>query len=80
MLDGHKTSVSLEDEFWTSLKEIASSRQLTVADLVAAIDRDRNNGNLSSELRLYVLAHYRGRQQPIETPAAEATRLTSGES
>ncbi|MCX7319460.1 MAG: ribbon-helix-helix domain-containing protein, partial [Hyphomicrobiales bacterium] len=71
ILTGHKTSVSLEDEFWTGLKEIASSRQMTVADLVAAIDRDRKTGNLSSALRLYVLAYYRGVQQSIQDSAAD---------
>jgi predicted DNA-binding ribbon-helix-helix protein len=71
ILTGHKTSVSLEDEFWTGLKEIASSRQMTVADLVAAIDRDRKTGNLSSALRLYVLAHYRSKQRSLGDPVAD---------
>lgn len=71
VLTGHKTSVSLEDEFWTGLKEIASSRQMTVADLVAAIDRDRKTGNLSSALRLYVLAHYRSKQRSLGDPVAD---------
>ncbi|RYH68000.1 MAG: aryl-sulfate sulfotransferase [Alcaligenaceae bacterium] len=71
ILTGHKTSVSLEDEFWTGLKEIASSRQMTVADLVAAIDRDRKTGNLSSALRLYVLAHYRSKQRSFGDPVAD---------
>ena len=79
VLTGHKTSVSLEDEFWTGLKEIASSRQMTVADLVAAIDRDRKTGNLSSALRLYLLAYYRGAQQSIQDSAADVSRLASGE-
>lgn len=71
VLDGHKTSVSLEEEFWTGLKEIASSRQKNVAELVFAIDRDRTTGNLSSTLRLYVLAYYRAAQQSIQDPAAD---------
>jgi predicted DNA-binding ribbon-helix-helix protein len=79
VLDGHKTSVSLEEAFWTGLKEIASSREITVTDLVEAIDRDRKTGNLSSELRLYVLAHYRSKQLIFDDPAADAFRLTSGE-
>ena len=71
VLDGHKTSVSLEEEFWTGLKEIASSRKITVTDLVAAIDRDRKTGNLSSALRLYVLAHYRSKQRSLGDPVAD---------
>lgn len=65
VLNGHKTSVSLEEAFWTGLKEIAFSRRQTVADLVSAIDRERKTGNLSSALRLYVLAYYSGAQQSI---------------
>ena len=43
---GHKTSVSLEDAFWNSLKEIGGERHMTLSDLVAAIDSQRQHGNL----------------------------------
>jgi predicted DNA-binding ribbon-helix-helix protein len=56
---GHKTSISLEDEFWKSLKEIAGERGMTVAALVAAIDGNREHANLSSAIRLFVLGVYR---------------------
>ncbi len=56
---GHKTSVSLEEAFWTGLKEIATERDLTLSELVATIDTGRHNGNLSSAIRLFVLDHYR---------------------
>jgi predicted DNA-binding ribbon-helix-helix protein len=56
---GHKTSVSLEDAFWNGLKEIAGRRHMTLSDLVAAIDSQRQQGNLSSALRLFVLDFYR---------------------
>jgi predicted DNA-binding ribbon-helix-helix protein len=59
---GHKTSVSLEDEFWDSLKEIAAERGMAVPELVAAIDADREHGNLSSAIRLFVLGVYRDRR------------------
>jgi predicted DNA-binding ribbon-helix-helix protein len=59
VIAGHKTSVSLEDAFWKALKEIAGGRKLTLSDLVAAIDTDRHQGNLSSAIRLFVLDHYR---------------------
>ena len=55
MIDHHKTSVSLEDGFWTSLKEIARERNQTLSHLVAAIDADRQHGDLSSAIRLFVL-------------------------
>jgi predicted DNA-binding ribbon-helix-helix protein len=58
VIAGHKTSVSLEDAFWKSLKDIAIARQITLSDLVASIDADRRHGNLSSAIRLFVLGHY----------------------
>lgn len=70
VIAGHKTSVSLEDAFWRSLKEIAGSRSVTLSDLVASIDTDRRQGNLSSAIRLFVLDHYRS--QLAEEPRGSA--------
>ena len=64
VIAGHKTSVSLEDAFWTGLKEIAKGREMTLSDLVASIDIDRHRGNLSSTIRLLVLDHYRSMAAP----------------
>ncbi|WP_246252193.1 ribbon-helix-helix domain-containing protein [Ancylobacter pratisalsi] len=60
VIAGHKTSVSLEDQFWDALKEIAANRRSTLSEIVASIDSGRNQGNLSSAIRLYVLSHFRG--------------------
>ena len=60
-LAGHKTSVSLEDEFWHALKKIAGDRHVTLSDLVGGIDAQRQHSNLSSTLRLFVLEYYRGK-------------------
>lgn len=59
VIAGHKTSVSIEDAFWSALKDIAARRATTVAELVAAIDADRRQGNLSSAVRLFVLDYFR---------------------
>lgn len=59
VIASHKTSVSLEDAFWTGLKDIATGRSMTLSELVAAIDSERRHGNLSSAIRLFVLDHYR---------------------
>jgi predicted DNA-binding ribbon-helix-helix protein len=59
ILAGHKTSISLEEAFWKSLKEIASQRDSTLSALVAAIDVGRHHSNLSSAIRLFVLNYYR---------------------
>jgi predicted DNA-binding ribbon-helix-helix protein len=56
---GHKTSVSLEDDFWAVLKEIASESRATLSELVGKIDAEREHGNLSSAIRLFVLRSYR---------------------
>jgi predicted DNA-binding ribbon-helix-helix protein len=67
ILAGHKTSVSLEDEFWGGLKEIAGKRLMTLSTLVDTIDAQRQQGsNLSSALRLFVLNHYRARVCDME--------------
>jgi len=58
VLDGHKTSVSLENEFWSSLKDIAKRRNMTMAKLIMEIDGSRDGANLSSALRVHVLNHY----------------------
>ena len=62
VIAGHKTSVSLEDAFWSALKEIATGRRITLSDLVGAIDAQRQHGNLSSAIRLFVLDHYQARR------------------
>jgi predicted DNA-binding ribbon-helix-helix protein len=61
VIAGHKTSISLEDAFWRSLKDIASERGTTLSDLVASVDSGRREGNLSSALRLFVLDHFQAR-------------------
>ena len=77
VIAGQKTSVSLEDAFWVALKEIAASRQMNLSELVTSIDLERQQGNLSSCLRLFVLDFYVSRlraheEPPEEGPVAEA--------
>jgi predicted DNA-binding ribbon-helix-helix protein len=61
IVGGHKTSVSLEEAFWSGMKDIAGQRGNTLSDLVSEIDGNRQQGNLSSAIRLFVLAHFKGR-------------------
>ncbi len=57
---GHRTSVSLEGEFWDALNEIAMEKKRPLARMIDEIDkREGRDQNLSSALRLYVLAYYR---------------------
>ena len=59
VVGGHKTSISLEDEFWSGLKEIAQAQGASLAQTVTEIDTTRRHGNLSSAIRLFVLGHIR---------------------
>jgi predicted DNA-binding ribbon-helix-helix protein len=56
---GHRTSVSLEAPFWEALREIAQARGASVQQLVGAIDAGRGGQNLSSAIRVFVLAAVR---------------------
>ena len=76
VIAGHKTSVSLEDAFWKALKEIAGGRHMTLSDIVAMIDTERQHGNLSSAIRLFVLDFYRN-LHPEQTPPPEAIETTA---
>ena len=58
VIGGHKTSVSLEDAFWSDLKNIAQTKHETLSKLVKTIDETRSQGNLSSAIRLYVLEYF----------------------
>jgi len=57
IIDGHKTSVSLEDDFWKALKDIARGRGEPLSHLIASIDASRQFDNLSSALRVFVLQY-----------------------
>ena len=58
LIAGHKTSISLEQSFWTALKTIADERGRLISELVGEIACGRTTNNLSSEVRVFVLTHY----------------------
>jgi len=64
VIGGHKTSVSLEEPFWIALKQIAHAQHVTLSALVAQIDDTREQSNLSSAIRVFVLRHSRLAQRP----------------
>ena len=74
----HKTSVSLEDDFWNLLKEIAKERDQTVADLVSEIDKDREHANLSSAIRLFVLGYARDQAEASPPRRAQTAKRLNG--
>lgn len=66
LIAGHPTSLSLEAEFWSALREIARRRGQSLNQLVAGVDAKRR-GNLSSALRVFVLDCYRSGELPRES-------------
>ena len=79
---GHKTSVSLEEAFWNGLKEISGLRDMTLSELVDEINGNRQQGNLSSAIRLFVLNHFKSRvadtaseSRPIRTISQKSSPL-----
>jgi predicted DNA-binding ribbon-helix-helix protein len=69
VIGNHKTSISLEDEFWEGLKYVARLRQISLSDLLVVIEGDREQGNLSSAIRLFVLDYYQSRLSASATDA-----------
>ncbi|MEP0941810.1 MAG: ribbon-helix-helix domain-containing protein [Rhizobiaceae bacterium] len=66
---GHRTSFSLEDDFWNELKIIAKVRKISLAQLVTQVDLRRDEEeNLSSALRLFVLRELKSKLANIGTP------------
>ena len=70
--NGHRTSVSLEKEFWDGLREIAASKKTPLTELVNQIDKRRDGINFSSAIRVFVFNHLR-----VNSPAAAARKGTS---
>jgi predicted DNA-binding ribbon-helix-helix protein len=59
-LNGKKTSISLEGQFWIGLREIARAENIPLYSLIERIETDRTSRNRSSSIRLFVLGHFRG--------------------
>jgi predicted DNA-binding ribbon-helix-helix protein len=77
---GRRTGVGVEDAFWNGLKEIARGRDITLSDLVAAINFERKHRNLSSAVRLFVLDHYRRQvAAKFRPPAKQRKRVVQKE-
>jgi predicted DNA-binding ribbon-helix-helix protein len=75
-LASHKTSVSLEDDFWNALKKIAGDRHVRLSELIGSIKAQQQHGNLSSALRLFVLEYYRSKA--AEKPGDERAMAARG--
>jgi predicted DNA-binding ribbon-helix-helix protein len=69
VIGSHKTSISLEDNFWACLRQIARERATTASELIGMVDSTRNGGNLSSTVRVFVLDHYRNNVASTALPS-----------
>ena len=58
-VNGHNTSVFIENEFWDELKKICLIRSVTADELISEIDKEKKTTNLSRAIRLYILNHLR---------------------
>lgn len=74
LLGGHATSVSVEDEYWAELKRMAAEAGTSVGDLIGRIDRERGGSNLSSALRLAVLADLKAKLAGGTAPLSASLR------
>jgi predicted DNA-binding ribbon-helix-helix protein len=74
--NGHKSSISLEDQFWDALREIADHEHMAISALVATIDHGRTTNNLSSAIRVFVLDHFRRSDRAKPETAAAAKDLS----
>ena len=70
-IQGHKTSISLEDDFWNALHEIADGQQRPISHLINHIAEGREGQNLSSAVRVYVLRHYQALAEVPQAPKSE---------
>ena len=61
---GHRTSIALEEEFWSALEEEARKDNLSLAALIAKVDAARAGNNLASALRVHVLTRELGKSRP----------------
>jgi predicted DNA-binding ribbon-helix-helix protein len=77
--NGQKTSVSLEDEFWEGLREIASAQKAKLSTVVRQIDQGRQGNNLSSAIRVFVFNQLRGQASAGEFAAATQQAVESAD-
>lgn len=64
-IKGHRTSISLEAEFWIALKDAAAEDNIALAGLISTIDKERGSSGLSSAVRIWLLHRYQARAKPL---------------
>jgi predicted DNA-binding ribbon-helix-helix protein len=77
VIRGHKTSVSLEEPFWSEIKQIAERKKVSVTEVVEQIDNERNFANLSGAIRLFVLDDLNSRVGVDQPSSADGQAASS---
>jgi predicted DNA-binding ribbon-helix-helix protein len=78
IINGHKTSVSLEEAFWIDLKQIARAQGITVSELVAKVHQTSQHGSLSSAIRVFILEYHLVIRTAKAAVAVAAQALSGG--
>jgi predicted DNA-binding ribbon-helix-helix protein len=60
-VNGHDTSVFIEEEFWLELKHISKLKKKSISVLISGVDKNKKTQNLSSAIRLYILNHLKNK-------------------
>lgn len=60
-VNGHDTSVFIEEEFWLELKNISKLKKKSISVLISDVDKNKKTQNLSSAIRLYILNHLKNK-------------------
>jgi len=60
-VNGHDTSVFIEEEFWLELKHISKLNKKSISVLISDVDKNKKTQNLSSAIRLYILNHLKNK-------------------
>jgi len=79
-IKGHRTSLSLEEPFWSALKELAAADGRSLAELVGSIDAQRGDTGLSTAVRVFILERYRSgaaRPVPQQVPTDQGPEKTA---
>ncbi len=66
-VNGHDTSVFIEEEFWLELKEISKLKKRSISGIITDVDKNKKTQNLSSAIRLYILNHLKNNQYDYST-------------
>jgi predicted DNA-binding ribbon-helix-helix protein len=77
VIGSHKTSISLEDNFWICLRQIAREHATNVSELISTLDGSRNGANLSSAIRVFVLNYYRNNVDGHVLPVREVATISA---